>query len=172
MNTRWLSVRSLSWVVVWLVIIGTAILLLVFPTPTIPAIHTLDIFDTTYANGFRSILIAAETNTSDSVLLTRYATMLYHRMVPQSLDDTGAVQLELCAFDPAKRRSLMPEDVASIAWRNPGIIKHIGKIDAVDSGYVVVRKSSPWLLLGDDTLVFFRARIYIPMKGYRWSSLF
>lgn len=161
----------LSSTIVALVSIVTVLLVAIIPTPSIPTMRTVDVFDTTLANGYRWIVASVETNVYDSLLVARYVTMLYHRMVPKHLDDTGAVQLEAYFYAPEDRRALRSEDVAMLARYNPAIGDRLGKLSAVDSAYVGARFSSPWLLFGRDTLIVVRTRIYLPSENYRWASL-
>lgn len=140
-------------------------------TPEPVQMHTMDVFDTTLANGFRWIVASVETNRYDSALIARYATMLYHRRVTKALDDTGAVQMEVYVYEPERRRGLRPEDAALLARNNPAIVDRLGKLSVVDSAYVAVRFSTPWMLFGRDTLMVVRTRVYIPAEGYRWASL-
>lgn len=153
------------------VIVGTALLVLRVETPTIVRMRTVDVFDTTLANGLRWILATVEANRYDSGYIARYATMLYHRLIPKHLDDTGAVQLELYVVNPDDRRGLRPEDIALLTRNNPAIVDRLTKLEVVDSGYVAVRFSTPWMLFGRDTLMVLRTRLYVPGDGYRWASL-
>jgi hypothetical protein len=165
------SLGAVASAAVILVVVGTAILTMSVETPPVPTMRTTDVFDTTLTNGLRWVVASVETNVYDSLLIARYTTMLYHRLIPQPLDDTGAVRLEVYVFDPSARRLLEPHDAAILARNNPAIIDRLMKLSVVDSAYVAVRLSAPWILLGQDTLTVFRSRIYVPRKPYRWSSL-
>ncbi|KXB98481.1 MAG: hypothetical protein AA908_03615 [Chlorobi bacterium NICIL-2] len=162
---------AVAGVVIAAVIVATALLVLRVETPTIVRMRTVDVFDTTLANGFRWVLATVEANRYDSGYIARYATMLYHRLIPKHLDDTGAVQLELYVVNPDDRRDLRPEDIAVLTRNNPAIVDRLTKLEVVDSGYVAVRFSTPWMLFGRDTLMVLRTRLYVPGDGYRWASL-
>ncbi|GIV54068.1 MAG: hypothetical protein KatS3mg039_0586 [Candidatus Kapaibacterium sp.] len=150
----------------------TASVVLSVETPVIPSMRTVDVFDTTSEQGMRWIVASVEAEGADSALVARYATMLYHRLVPKHLDDTGAVQMEVYVYDPAMRRDLAPDDAALLTRRNPATIDLLGKLDRADSAYIALRLSSPWMILGRDTLLVARSRkVYIPKEGYRWASL-
>lgn len=153
------------------VVVGTVVLALRVETPTIPRMRTVDVFDTTLANGFRWVLATVETNRYDSGYIARYASMLYHRIIPRHLDDTGAVQLEMYVVDPDDRQSLRPEDIALLTRHNPAIVDRLTMLEVVNGGYVAVRFSTPWMLFGRDTLMVLRTRLYVPGDGYRWASV-
>lgn len=165
------TIATIISIIITLVCIATVLLVVIIPRPPIPTMRTVDVFDTTLANGYRWIIASVETNVYDSLLVAQYATMLYHRMVPRHLDDTGAVQLEAYFYAPDDRRALRSEDVAMLARHNPAIGDRLGKLSAVDSAFVGVRFSSPWLLFGRDTLIVVRTRVYVPSENYRWASL-
>jgi len=162
---------TLSIVVIAAVIIGTVAVVIQVETPTITQMKTVDVFDTTLANGFRWILATVATNQYDSVYVARYATMLYHRYVPKHMDDTGAIQFEVYVVNPDELRQLRPEDAALLTRNNPSIIDRLGRLQVIDTGYVAVRFSTPWMLFGRDTLMVLRTRLYIPGNGYRWASV-
>ncbi|RMF35639.1 MAG: hypothetical protein D6747_02095 [Chlorobiota bacterium] len=162
---------AIAGAVIAVVVVGTIVLALDVETPTIPRMRTVDVFDTTLANGFRWVIATVETNRYDSGFTARYATMLYHRLIPKHLDDTGAVQLELYVVNPDDRQRLRPEDIAMLTRNNPAIVDRLTKLEVVDSGYVAVRFSTPWMLFGRDTLMVLRTRLYVPGDGYRWASV-
>jgi hypothetical protein len=87
------------------------------------------------------------------------------------MDDTGAIQFEVYVVNPDELRQLRPEDAALLTRNNPSIIDRLGRLQVIDTGYVAVRFSTPWMLFGRDTLMVFRTRLYIPGNGYRWASV-
>lgn len=163
---------DLAWIAPIVIVIGwSAATLLTVETPVLPAMRTVDVFDTTSSLGMRWIVASVETNYLDSALIARYATMLYHRLIPKHLDDTGAVQMEVYVYNPEYRRSLSPDDVVRLTRHNPAAMNILPRLEIADSAYAVLRLSSPWMIMGRDTLTMAKTRIFVPKEGYRWASL-